>query len=156
MIRLIDIYKNLKQILEDSNVALVNKGLNAVNFLHNIPFEVKKLDKINRLPYVLRKEIIELNEDDFGEGVIKSYSLNDCKNLINITIGNNVTHIQNYNFYGIELENIYIRSITPPTIDSYISFHVKTIHVPIGYGDVYKSATNWSRYAGRIVEDIIL
>ena len=51
---------------------------------------------------------------------------------------------------------MYMYPTTPPTLVSKnaISTATTTIHVPIGSGSTYKSATNWSEHADKIVEDI--
>ena len=101
MKRLIDIGKNLKQILNDSNVELVNKGLNSADSLYSVATELSKIE-IDKLPQVLSKEIIEVREEDFGEGKIKDYAFYDCKNLMNITIPNSITTIGGHAFYNCE------------------------------------------------------
>jgi hypothetical protein len=54
------------------------------------------------------------------------------------------------------LKNIYLKSTTPPTLgyNNHFGGSSATIHVPIGSGDAYRSATNWSQFADDIVEDI--
>ena len=82
-----------------------------------------------------------------------------CKNLKSIIIPNSVVDIFNYAFTGCtSLTDMYLHSVTPPTLGSYdpISSYTTTIHVPVGSGNAYKTATNWSNYADKIVEDIIV
>lgn len=111
---------------------------------------------------------------------IGGYAFAQCDNLNNITIGNGVTTIGEYAFYWCEslesvtipdnvttigsnvflncgsLRNIFCESVTPPTLKNRYSFppSIKTIHVPIGSGEAYKNATNWSYHSDKIVEDI--
>ena len=175
------LYKKLKQILQDSNVALVNRELNEVNTLSDIPSEIEKLGNINRLPYLINDEISILTEEDFGNittigdeafsycnsltNVILSNSIThinasafrSCRNLSKVSIGNNVTNIGSYVFYDCRsLTDMYLHPTTPPTLLSTISIstYTTTIHVPIGCGDAYRNATNWSSFADKIVEDI--
>ena len=55
------------------------------------------------------------------------------------------------------LTDIYLKSTTPPTLGNIDAIPTTTIiHVPVGSGETYKSATNWSNHASKIVEDIIL
>lgn len=175
-----NLYRKLKQILNDSNTALVSKGLNKVVALNDISSEVDRLE-INRLPYLFRKEIIVIAEEDLSDCTqIRNYAIQNntnlinvdipdsvtaigreafrgCKNLKNITIPASVTDIGHWTFFNSGLEHVYLHSTTPPTITNSVWSHrISTIHVPIGSGDIYKSATNWSQYADKIVEDIII
>lgn len=177
------LYKKLKQILQDSNVALVNRGLNEVNTLSDIPSEIEKLGSINRLPYLINDEISILTEEDFGNittigeyafsycnaltNVILSNSITHlnssafraCSNLSKVSIGNNVTDIGVYVFYDCySLTDMYLYPTIPPTLisTSAISKYTTTIHVPVGSGEAYRNATNWSSFADKIVEDIVI
>jgi hypothetical protein len=50
-----------------------------------------------------------------------------------------------------------VYSTTPPVLGYHNVFEncpAITIHVPIGSGDAYKAATNWSGHANNIIEDI--
>ena len=82
-----------------------------------------------------------------------------CLSLESVTIGSGVTSMGDYAFYACNsLTDIYLRSTMPPTLrDIYaISTATTAIHVPVGSGDAYKTATNWSSFADIIVEDIIV
>lgn len=87
---------------------------------------------------------------------INSNAFQFCKNLLNITIPKNVTHIGSSAFADCtNLTDIYLNSTTPPTLQAKDGMsYTATIHVPIGSGSAYRSATNWSIHSGRIVEDI--
>ena len=196
--------RTIKQIFDDSNIALVNKGLNKINAFNEISTEIDKLGEINRLPYLLRNEIIEVTEEDIDSvTTIGNYVFRDCNNLTSVTIPDSVTSIGNYAFYycnnltsitipnsittigdsafsycnsltsltipdSVEtideqafrfcrsLTDMYMYPTIPPILgDTYaISDYTTTIHVPIGCGDAYKNATNWSSFADKIVEDI--
>ena len=108
------------------------------------------------------------------------YFFYQCEKLASVTIPNGVTYIGNLAFYNCEkLTSITIPSkvetirssvfqigtttnkatitflgTTPPTIatNSFNKNFLNKIIVPKGYGDVYKSATNWSAYADYIEE----
>jgi hypothetical protein len=257
-----NLYRRLKKILNDTNNALINKGLFAVETFNKIPGEIEKLGEINRLPYLISREIIAITKDDFGDyDMSRGINLRDCNKLVHldlpaiyldenckfsgctnlqsvtiftkenyepiisakeasnnsthtpwskavggnirsiiieegvvtigdyafynsvinaITIPNSVTHIgrlafgncfrltsvsipasvisiDTYAFNGCsELVDVYVHSMIPPTLGT-SSFPVTTIiHVPIGSGDAYRNATNWSYYSPIIVEDIVL
>lgn len=154
-----NIYRKLKQILDDSNIALVNKGCNTVSNLYEIPSEINKLGEINLLPYVLRNEIINVTKEDlYGITKIKDYAFDNCMSLASIEIPEGVITIGIEPFrYCNSLKNVYLYPTTPPHLsrtDSMPSMLTTMIHVPIGSGDAYKAATNWSALASRIVEDI--
>lgn len=228
-----NIYRKLKQILNDSNEALVNKGLNKVNSLNEISSELEKLE-INRLPYILNKQIIELTRQDFGEeeniqqppkqafsdlnlikaevpllkynalgmytpienltifkikngldeipsnmnssSVSKKAPWNSGKHIIiendiigigiaafenayipqSITLPSSIVKIGANAFSGCKnLADIYLKSTIPPALGNTSAIPTTTIiHVPIGSGDTYRAATNWSNLASQIVEDI--
>ena len=85
----------------------------------------------------------------------------NCPNLRNLRFCNNNLRsvaLDMFTMNATSFENIYLYQITPPTWHSIgNSMEVlssSTIHVPIGSGDAYKSATNWSSFADNIVEDI--
>lgn len=198
-----NLYREIKQILNDSNIALADKGLSEINNLREIPNEIAKLNSINYLPYYFATEFIEISEENIGRPTIircfvnfknlKSVTIPDsvtsidgntfnyCTSLTEITIPDSVTTIDVAAFYGctslteitipdsvtsIEMNvfgncssliDIYLNPIIPPVLGgtNAIPDHT-TIHVPIGSGDAYKSATNWSYHSSRIVEDIEL
>lgn len=65
-----------------------------------------------------------------------------------------VTSIGDHAFGGnFRLTNIIMLPTTPPTLGlNAIPLNGTTITVPVGCGDVYKSADGWSAYADKIVE----
>ena len=86
-----------------------------------------------------------------------------CKNIV---LPKTTTYIG-----GTDTSNdirVYVKATVPPTLDEYAFFehaeieldgyvgggsgYTVEIIVPIGYGDIYKAATNWSLYADYITE----
>lgn len=174
--------RKLKQILEDSNVALMGKGLNKVDNLFQIPAEIEKIGEINRLPYLFRDEIIEVSAEELGNitkikcnafaeresiisveipngvTIIESRAFFQCFNLTSVTIPNSVTTIGEIAFdQCFKLKDIYLTQTAPPSLGSrYSMCFSTTIHVPIGSKESYDNATNWSYHSARIVDDIVI
>ena len=153
-----DLYQKIKRILDDSNTSLLNRGFEQVDSLCDIPDEIAKGGTINRLPLVYSGLITELTLEDMeGFVSIRPYMFAGWGHkLTSITIPNSVTSIGDRAFYYCEeLTDIYLSPVTPPTLfDSWAIPQITTIHVPIGSGNAYKSATNWSYHSSRIVEDV--
>lgn len=88
---------------------------------------------------------------------IDRYVFQSCKALTSITIPNSVTSIGSKALQIGSSSNkatITFLSTTPPSIqsDTFIAGLLQNIIVPKGYGDTYKNATNWSRFADYIIE----
>lgn len=111
---------------------------------------------------------------------INAYTFNNCKSLRSITISDNVTSIGISAFEYCTLltkitipanvtkidnfalpigtkttkATITMKPTTPPTIASntFNASYLNKIIVPVGCGDTYKSATNWSKFADYIEE----
>ena len=80
-----------------------------------------------------------------------------CVILTSITIPRSVTSIGGSSFESTNsLTDIYFLSPTPPSLSNGAFEDWTTIHVPVGRGNAYKSATNWSLYADMIVDDIVV
>ena len=98
-----------------------------------------------------------LNNVSIGNGVTKigEGAFEYCNSLESITIPNSVTEIGSNAFNSCaKLTRIYLKPITPPSLNNTQAFsNTMIIYVPAGSGDTYRSATNWSYHADRIVED---
>ena len=89
---------------------------------------------------------------------IKDFAFNSCTSLTSVTIHGNVTSIGNTAFgFCSNLVDIYCKPTTPPILGSYVFGYGpssgRKIYVPSGSVDAYKTATNWSEWAGCIVAD---
>lgn len=82
-----------------------------------------------------------------------------CYNLKYIYIGSGMTNMNaGYIFRdSIFLEEVHIAAVTPPTLQSTVfpaeSSFIGTIYVPAESVEAYKTATNWSAYADKIVAE---
>ena len=91
-----------------------------------------------------------------GVKKIDSNVFTNCSSLPSIEIPASVTNIGYAAFSGCTaLKTVILKSATPPTVNSNSFNKVPTdciFTVPYGSGDAYKSATNWSAHADKIVE----
>jgi hypothetical protein len=90
--------------------------------------------------------------------IIPNGMCNFCSKLTSVVIPSGVTEIKPNAFVDCsQLTTIVLNPTTPPIISiaSYsksFGSNITQFIVPKGYGDVYKSATNWSTLADKIVE----
>lgn len=88
---------------------------------------------------------------------IDYYAFHNCSNLTEVLIGDTVTSIGGYALNVGSANNkatIRFLGTIPPSIQSStIGNNVEKIIVPVGCGDIYKSATNFSAKADIIEED---
>jgi len=92
-----------------------------------------------------------------GVSAIGHYAFVDIYDLSEITIPTSVTEIATMAFWNCPYSSdfyVYLLSETPPTLASSVFRNYSYLHivVPVGCGDTYKAATNWSEYADKIVE----
>lgn len=88
---------------------------------------------------------------------IETMAFSLCSKLTNITIGKDILNIASTGLAigsSTNKATITFLGTTPPTISSstFIADRINKIIVPKGYGEVYKTATNWSNFADYIVE----
>lgn len=85
---------------------------------------------------------------------IWSYAFYNCKSLIHITIPDTVSYIEGQVFNGCwGIVAYYIKPTEPPTIN-YGTFSLASdclIYVPAASLDAYKTASNWSSLADKMV-----
>lgn len=78
-------------------------------------------------------------------------------NLITIYIPSTITNIGSSAFYNCtNITDVYLETINPPSLGTNVFDTSCTIHVPVGSEETYKSATNWSEYADKIVGDVVI
>lgn len=85
---------------------------------------------------------------------ITNYCFQYCTELEEIEFGNLVSSIANYSFRNCtNLTKITCHATTPPTLASnaFTNAGSLTIYVPSSSLETYKTATNWSKYADKMV-----
>ena len=80
-----------------------------------------------------------------------------CNSLTIVDIPNSVATIKHAAFEScLKLKYVYCKPTTPPALGSSYVFDNnasgRKIYVPVGSGDAYKNANNWSKYSSDIVE----
>lgn len=96
---------------------------------------------------------------EIAEGIVSIANevFYQCLYLKTITLPSSLQQMAYSVFYSCrELTTIKAKSTTPPTIQNNTFQYcnaISKIAVPIGSGDAYKSATNWSAFADIIVEE---
>ena len=150
----------LENIYNKLNVLLLQFQNNI--YTKNLVSLPNQIDKImageNKLLSYIDGTIREISESDlYGVTDIRSGAFYGRSNLESITIPASVTNMDSNVFADCaNLANIYLYPTTPPSLADRWTLNAVTIHVPIGSGNAYKSATNWAEYADNIVEDIQL
>lgn len=80
------------------------------------------------------------------------YGMTACKKL---TLGSSLTSINDSAFYGlVNCDEIVLKPITPPSINSNSFLSLKStcvIKVPSASLNAYKTATNWSTHASKMI-----
>jgi hypothetical protein len=154
------IEEKIRNIINKLQVLLSQLKKISVKNVSSIPIQINKIvNGINKMPLLLDDILYEISDDDLKCVTKLSMSMfNGLYKLQRVTIPESVLGIESSNLYYCPgLKDIYIKSIIPPSLKGSTSVLIETtIHVPIGSGDAYKSATNWSVLADRIVEDIQL
>ena len=91
---------------------------------------------------------------------IGPYAFDGCDGIMDLTIGSSVKTIDKLAFQGCQgVTNIKVKPGTPPRLSNSDAFNgmlrLKTITVPYGCGEAYKTEKTWTSYAGMITEDIV-
>lgn len=110
---------------------------------------------------------------------IGEYAFSNCSNLTEVTLPKGLTSLMAYCFASTKLPNIVfpetvtsiagyafnsckqlrtftVKATTPPTLSGLLGNGLsgfRNIIVPVGCGEAYRQATNWSTYADFIVEE---
>ena len=89
---------------------------------------------------------------------IESSAFSNCYTLQSVTIPEGVTSIGNNAFNNdCAISSYHIRSMAPPTLSNTNAFNgisIETVfYVPAASLEAYKTATNWSTYADRMVAE---
>jgi hypothetical protein len=112
---------------------------------------------VGKLPEILARTATKITAEDLqGVTVLGKSAFRDCASLVEITIPKSVTKLEIYALGSCtKLERVILESSTPPTIQTTTfgsSTNIKSYFVPVGASGAYKSKTNWSKYAAKIIE----
>lgn len=96
-------------------------------------------------------KLSNINIPDTVEQIYES-AFEGCTSLISLTLPASITTLRGKSLSS--LTSVKIKATTPPTIyaDTFTPGTITSITVPIGYGEAYKTAANWSAFANIIVE----
>ena len=169
---------NLQSVSVRDNTNFTGNMFNNCTSLKNVELPVTIVEPDSEIGGVFKKctslKAVELpqNKRVYGNGffqesgieilrlpdaviTIKSYLCFNCQALREVYIGKNVTSIGQQCFNLCKsMKWFSIAAKTPPALEHKNSFDNTTfpIYVPVGSGDAYKTATNWSAWASRIQE----
>lgn len=174
--------ENLTELIaqKDRIASEVNSQGEKITAIKSDIYDILETDEIpqSKLASVVDKTVTEIMAQDLdGATKIGQYAFYSCSSLTNVTIPNTVTKIEmsafeecrqlNTIIVPASVTSISVRAFltygnptirflgtTPPTLASggINANYLKKIIVPKGYGEVYKSATNFSNLASKIVE----
>lgn len=86
--------------------------------------------------------------------IIGNNAFHACTNIASCTIGSGITEIQSEAFNQcISLASVTVKASTPPTLGDDVFIYnasTRTIYVPSGSVNTYKTADGWSNYASDI------
>ena len=144
-------YSSLKNVVYNSS------AYHNYIFAHCSSLSSVTLSNITRIGYGMFQYCYALSSITIPSSVtyIDSYAFGSCTALTSVDIPSSVTTIGSYAFGScFNLSSITVEATTPPTLYS-SSFNgcnaLKTIYVPCQSVSAYRSASNWSNYADKIV-----
>ena len=119
-----------------------------------IPSSVTKIGAYAFQYCVALEEIVVPN----GVETIGHNAFANCSGLKRVDLPASLNSLGNYVFgSSLNIEKMLFRSPNPPTISSTtlnnVDYNKMKIVVPCGCGQIYRNATNWSKYEGEIVEE---
>ena len=136
-------------LFSKDNTVLIAYPANKSTGSYTIPSTVTKIEK-----YAFNSTTLSSITIPSSVTTLIEYSFTNCENLTTITIPSSVTSIGGSAFWACtKLKNIVVQATTPPTLglSSFYDNGVVSIAVPTGSVNAYKTATNWSNYASKIV-----
>lgn len=156
------------QLVDGSITEVTAEDLKGITMITNYAFygcsrltSVTIPDRITRIYSSAFADCSILTAISIPDGVteINGSTFANCGKLINITLGKGISTISSNAFaacsYNTELGGTYaILVAIPPTLNStaFNGAKINKIIVPKGTLDAYKTATNWSEYADKMVE----
>lgn len=139
--------------------------LGASTFYNSSIVKAKISDNVTTIPTNTFASCAKLQEVIFSNSItsVGNSAFSDCVNLSSISIPNTVASLGDSSFYfcpylKVMTVNRFLEPSDITTLGSTAFSSPNTqfrIYVPVGSGDVYKGATNWSTYTNRIYEDTV-
>lgn len=114
-------------------------------------------NSVNMIGYGCCQGCSLLSYAEINASILDSYAFYQTPALTNVVIGENISNIKTYSLHCGSTNNnatFTFLGTTPPTITTNIfnKNYLNKIIVPAGYGEVYKTATNWANFADYIEE----
>ena len=141
-----------------SGTKMSNSMIRDNTYLEYVDLEWSNLTSIDHTNFANCTNLKEFIAGDTLED-IAHYVFRDCTSLTTVRLGTGTKSLQQQTLAGcIALKELYIKATIPPTIGSigggtFLKDSPNcNLYVPRASVDAYKTATNWSVLASRIVE----
>ncbi len=137
--------------------SVTSLGSYAFTFCYSLP-SINIPDSVTSIGNRAFTDCYSLTSVNIPDGVtsLGSYAFTGCYSLTSVNIPDGVTSLGSYAFNGCySLTSMILNSSTPPTLGDTSAFNNCncTFLVPVGSIDTYESATNWSSFTGRFIEN---
>ena len=138
---------NLKAVVLPSNVRIVNSSCFADTLINKIviPGTVEELYSSVFYNCINLEQVIiqEGQATSFKTG--KDYIFGGTK-VETIALPSRTTYIEGYFYRDSKIKNTYVKATTPPQLILGWGDGAYNLYVPTGCLEVYKAATNWSKF----------
>ena len=142
-------YKVLKQVILPESITSVGRSaFSGCSSLSNI--NLKNVTTLGSSAFYSATSLTEVKLPSII--TIEESALSECTGITKMDLPATIQSIGNSVFYGCSaLKTFICRATTPPTIYAYtLPTTLTTIYVPDESVDLYKSASNWSKFSTKI------